>query len=227
MIDVARFEFNLFGENTYVVSDASGECIVVDAGNSRPEEDDALLNYLERKSLKPIMAVCTHAHPDHTAGLARLLERYPMPLALHSDDLALLEALPAVGRKYGFSIPPLAIGQDLRARPEILFGRCRLTAIHTPGHSRGSVCLFDAEDGILFSGDTIFRGSIGRTDLAGGDYDQLIDSIINNILPLGDAVKVLPGHGDETSIGNEALYNPFITEVIGGGFNHNTLKDEN
>ena len=119
----------------------------------------------------------------------------------------------------GFSIPALSAEIDLAEQTKLTFGGSVAEVVHTPGHSQGGVCLYIASDGILLTGDTLFAGSIGRTDLPGGDYDQLMESIMERVLPLGGGVNIYPGHGGESSIGKEVNVNPFIGEVLDGGFN--------
>jgi glyoxylase-like metal-dependent hydrolase (beta-lactamase superfamily II) len=123
------------------------------------------------------------------------------------------------GAMFGFNIGAITPDVDLAEQKTISFGQTTAEVIHTPGHSLGGVCLYFDKAGVVVCGDTLFAGSIGRSDLPGGDYDQLMDSIVNKLLPLGGGVRVLCGHGGETTIAQEAGSNPFITEVINGGFN--------
>lgn len=215
---IAKFGFNSFGENTYVVWDNTNECIVIDAGNSNAQEDAVLADFISKNGLTPVFAVCTHAHPDHLAGIGFVMDKYNVPLALHSDDTYLLDVMPVECKKYRFSVPQTTIGLDLKHN-NVKFGDTELQVIHTPGHTRGGVCLYEPNSKILFSGDTLFRESIGRSDLPGGNYDELMSSITKKLLPLGDDVVVYPGHAQDTTIGSESVYNPFITEVLNGEVN--------
>ena len=219
MIKSARFIFNSFGENTYVIWDQTAEAIIVDAGCVSEAEKQTLADFVAQNGLKPVMAVCTHAHPDHVAGVEWVKSHYNIPLAFHSADLPLLGQMASYGAMFGFNIGGIAPDIDLAEQKNIAFGDTVAEVIHTPGHSQGGVCLYFDKAGVVVSGDTLFAGSIGRTDLPGGDYDSLMDSIVNKLLPLGGGVRVLCGHGGETTIAQEAGSNPFITEVINGGFN--------
>lgn len=227
MINIARFTFNIFSENTYVIWDGNGEAVIIDAGCSNTAEQESLAEFIRTKGIKPVLALNTHAHPDHMAGVGFVIDRYSVPFAVSSDDSALLAQMPQTGLKYNFRIPQITIDRDLKTEHRIAFGQTAIEVIPSPGHSEGSVCFYIEQSGVLFSGDTLFRGSIGRTDLPGGDYDVLMHSILDNLLPLGRDVKVYPGHGETTSIGNEADSNPFITEVLDGGFNKPYNEDEN
>ena len=220
MIKISVLTFNPFQENTYVVSDATGECVIIDAGNYSNAESNALENHIRDHGLRPVMAVNTHGHVDHILGVAMAKRTWNIPFALHGDDRFLVESAPQHARLYGFQcdeVPTIDI--DLKGVPELKFGETTLELIHTPGHTPGHICLFDREEGILFTGDTLFRESIGRTDLPGGDYSWIMRSILEKIVPLGPAVRIFPGHGPASDIGHEMMYNPFITEVVRGDVN--------
>lgn len=219
MAKIARLSFNHFGVNCYILWDESGEGLIVDPGCVNDAERARLVEFIDSKGIKPVAVVLTHAHPDHMGGVDFVKKHYSIPLALHSADGELLKIAPAYGASMGFTIPTLEAEIDLSKESELSFGESRAVAIHTPGHSPGGVSLYVALDGILLSGDTLFAGSIGRSDLPGGDYDELMKSIMENLLPLGGGVSVYPGHGGETSIGKEVNVNPFIGEVLDGGFN--------
>lgn len=215
MIKVAVLVFNPFQENTYIVSDDTGECIVIDAGNYSPAEDKKITDYITEKGLKPVMAVNTHGHVDHILGVQYVKETFGVPFALHGEDRFLVDSCREHGKIYGFDVKEIpAVDIDLKNEGRIKFGDTVLDVIHTPGHSPGHVCLYSPENKILFSGDTLFRESIGRTDLPGGDYSWIMKSIMQKLLPLGGDVNFYPGHGPASSIGHEMMYNPFITEVI-------------
>ena len=221
MIKIAVFAFNPFQENTYVLSDATGECIVLDAGNYSAAEDNALVNYLNDKNLKPVMAVNTHGHVDHMLGVEQVKQTFGVPFALHGDDAFLVASAQQQGEMFGLrvrAIPSVEI--DLKGQAELTFGQTTLRIIHTPGHTPGHICLYEPESKALFCGDTLFRESIGRTDLPGGDYSWIMNSILKKIVPLGDDVELYPGHGAKSTIGHEVLYNPFIVEVLRGDVNY-------
>ena len=161
MIQLARFTFNHFGTNCYLLWAESGEALVVDACCGNDAERQRLLDFVEQRGLKPVMAVLTHAHPDHLGAVAFVKERYNIPLALHSADAELLAVAPAYGASMGFNIAPIAAEIDLAERKTIELGESGVEVIHTPGHSKGGVCLYAPTEGILISGDTLFAGSIG------------------------------------------------------------------
>ena len=220
MIQIARFTFNPLGENTYVLWDESKECIIVDAGNSTKREHDALDALIAENALKPVMAVNTHGHFDHSLGVKYVTERYNIPWALHASDNFLVESAALSASIFGVNAGDIpAPNIDLNGKESITFGNSTLQLIHTPGHTPGHVCLYDAEGKTLITGDTLFRESIGRTDLPGGDYTWIMRSIIDKIIPLGDEVNILPGHGESSNIGHESMYNPFVVEVINGEIN--------
>ena len=218
---IACLPFNPIQENTYVVWDDTRECVIIDAGNSSPREDAALDNFIAQEGLKPVLAANTHGHFDHTMGVEHLRQRYGIPFALSGKDRFLLENAATSGAVFGVKIgtmPP--VDRDLDAEEEIRFGRTALPILRTPGHTPGHVAFYEPQSKALFTGDTLFRESIGRTDLPGGDYSWIMRSILDVILPLGDEVHVYPGHGPETTLGHETLYNPFIVEVLNGEVNY-------
>ncbi|GHV01563.1 MBL fold metallo-hydrolase [Bacteroidia bacterium] len=217
MISVACFAFNPFQENTFVVYDPTGECVIVDAGCSSPGEERTLADFIAQKGLRPVMAVNTHGHVDHILGVDWVKERYGVPFALDSRDSFLVENAPFQGSLYGLRIASAPTPDvDLSQLQQIDFGDSRLKIIHTPGHTPGHVCLHDPEGEMLLTGDTLFRESIGRTDLPGGDYSWIMRSILERIMPLGDGTTIYPGHGPQSDIGHEMLYNPFVVEVLQG-----------
>ena len=216
MLKIAKLTFNPIQENTYILWDESAECIVVDAGNYSAREDNRLVDYITEQGLKPVMAVNTHGHFDHILGVEHLKRTFDVPFAMSGKDAFLLESAVSSARMFGVSdaSSPSAVDIDLDTMEELHFGNTVLKVIPTPGHTPGCVSLYNEEMGIVLTGDTLFRESIGRTDLPGGDYSWIMRSIIDKLIVLGDEVKVYPGHGEETTIGHEALYNPFIVEVI-------------
>lgn len=222
-MNVVKFVFNPIQENTYVVWDETKECIIIDAGNMSAREDKVLADFIEEQGLKPVMAVNTHCHFDHILGVEFLKMTYGVKFAASSADLDLLRSGCASGAMFGMELGalPEAIDIDLATAEEVKFGNTTLRVIATPGHTKGCVSLLHEESKSLFTGDTLFRESIGRTDLPGGDYPTIMQSIIKKILPLGDEVIVYPGHGDKSNIGHESLYNPFVVEVLNNEVNLN------
>lgn len=218
---IACLPFNPIQENTYVVWDDTKECVVIDAGNCSPREDAALDDFIGRQGLKPMLAANTHGHFDHTLGVGHLKQRYGIPFALSEKDRFLLDNAAVSGSLFGVKTGPMpAIDRDLDAETEIRFGNSVLRILRTPGHTPGHVAFYEPESKALFTGDTLFRESIGRTDLPGGDYSWIMRSILDVIVPLGEEVHVYPGHGPESTIGHELLYNPFIVEVLNGEVNY-------
>ncbi len=215
-MNIKTLVFNFVSENTYVVWDSTRECIIIDAGNSNKRENDIITEFIAQQGLKPVMVVNTHGHFDHAMGVEYLKSEYNIPFAMSSDDQYLLDSTPTGAVVYGLKMGdmPSTIDIDLAHTSEITFGETILQVVKTPGHTPGHVSLFEPNERVLFTGDTLFRESIGRTDLEGGDYRVLMNSIIKTIIPLGDDVRVFAGHSEDTTIGHETLYNPFIVEVL-------------
>ena len=218
---IACLTFNPIQENTYLLWDDTSECVVIDAGNSSPREDAALDDFIARHGLKPVLAANTHGHFDHTLGVEHLKQRYGIPFALSSKDRFLVDNAATSGSVFGVRIGAMpSTNIDLEQQQEIRFGQTLLQILRTPGHTPGHVAFYEPESKSLFTGDTLFRESIGRTDLPGGDYSWIMRSILDVIVPLGEVVRVYPGHGPETTIGHELLYNPFIVEVLNEEVNY-------
>lgn len=213
---IERFIFNPFQENTCVVWDeAGGECIIVDAGNSTAGEDKALAGFIVAKGLRPVAAVNTHGHIDHLLGVDFVCREFGVPWLLGAGDKFLVETAAEQAEMFGLTfrgVPPIA--RELKEGDEVRFGSFVLRAISTPGHTPGHICLLG--EGMLLTGDTLFKESIGRTDLPGGDYSWIMKSILDKLMPLGAEVAIFPGHGPQSTLGHEALYNPFITEILNG-----------
>lgn len=221
MIKIGVLPFNPFQENTIVVSDETGECIVVDAGSYNAQENAALSKYISDNGLKPVMAVNTHGHVDHMLGVNHVKETYGVPFAIHGKDKFLIESAPTHGAIYGFQVDKVpTVDIDLEGQEELKFGNTTFRIIETPGHTPGHIALYNPENKLLLTGDTLFRESIGRTDLPGGDYSWIMRSILDKLIPLGDEVRFYPGHGMESTIGHETLYNPFVTEVLNNEINY-------
>ncbi len=221
MIKIGVLPFNPFQENTIVVSDETDECIIVDAGNYNAQENAALSKYISDNGLKPVMAVNTHGHVDHMLGVNHVKETYHIPFAIHGKDKFLIESAPTHGAIYGFQVDKVpTVDIDLEGQKELKFGNTTFRIIETPGHTPGHIALYNPKNKLLLTGDTLFRESIGRTDLPGGDYSWIMRSILDKLIPLGDEVRFYPGHGMESTIGHETLYNPFVTEVLNNEINY-------
>lgn len=221
MMNIASLTFNPLEENTYLLWDDTLEAVVVDAGACNERENAALDRFIAEHGLRPVLALNTHGHFDHALGVRHLQERYDIPFALSSKDAFLLENARTSGSIFGVRIGAMpAIDIDLEQTPEVRFGRTILRTIATPGHTPGHMAFYEPQTKTLLTGDTLFRESIGRTDLPGGDYSWIMRSILDRLVPLGDDVQVFPGHGPKTDIGHETLYNPFIVEVLNDEVNY-------
>lgn len=212
MLQVQSFTFNPFQENTYVLWDETLDCVIIDPGCSNTYEQEELLKFIKSEKLKPVKLVNTHCHIDHVMGNYFVAKNFGLDLYIHKDDLFLLENVENIGKMYG--VPVLASPAPKHFLDEnntLDFGNISMQIFHTPGHSPGSISFFDKDSKILIVGDVLFNGSIGRTDLPGGNYHTLIHSIVSKLLPLGDDVKVYSGHGSVTTIGKEKRTNPFLT----------------
>ncbi|MCC7302281.1 MAG: MBL fold metallo-hydrolase [Bacteroidia bacterium] len=214
MIRIACFTFNPFAENTYVLSDNTGECVIIDPGCYDDRDRRELADYIEDNQLKPVHLLNTHGHIDHVFGNKFVCEKWQIPVEIHREDLKTLQAMAEVARLYSLNaeISPEP-GGWLEEGVKVLFGQSGLEVLFTPGHSPGSVCFYHPGQKFLIGGDVLFRESIGRTDLPGGDHSGLLNNITTKLFTLPEEVTVYPGHGPETTIGHEKRLNPFV----GGG----------
>lgn len=212
MADVVKLTFNDFQENTYIVYDMTGECVIFDPGCYRRHEEEELTGKIKELGLKPVRLINTHCHLDHVFGNKFVAEHYQLGLEIHEGELPVLQAVPQICMMYG--LPPAAPSPDpsrfITVGEVIEFGNTRLETLFTPGHSPASVSFFCRESGFVIAGDVLFYGSIGRTDLPGGDFDTLISSIKTQLLTLPDETMVYPGHGPHTTVAFERENNPFL-----------------
>ncbi|MDE7116455.1 MAG: MBL fold metallo-hydrolase [Muribaculaceae bacterium] len=214
-MNIARFEFSLFGINTYVVYDPSSKkAAIVDPGMINTEEEEALSRFLEKNSLEVTNIIDTHLHIDHAIGVAYAKMKYGVPLVGHREDAFLGDRLRQQAEAFGIGekVEDVAIDTFVEAGDKIKIGNGTLEVLHVPGHSPGSIALYDREGGFVITGDALFQGSVGRTDLPGGNGTTLIKSIRDNLLPLPDSTVVYPGHGPSSTIGREKAANPFLAE---------------
>ena len=212
MLQIKILQVSPLTTNCLVVwDDAGSACAVVDPGFYRPEEEKMVLEYLEKEKLVPEAILLTHGHFDHVWGVASLVRRFGMPVYMHPDDEPIMRLgtglVPRL--KLGKEVEPFAF-RSVSDGEEVRAGGCSWQVISTPGHSPGGVCYWCREAGVLLSGDTLFAGSIGRTDHEGGDYDVLIRSVMDKLIGLPGDTDVVPGHGHPTTIGREAMTNPFL-----------------
>jgi glyoxylase-like metal-dependent hydrolase (beta-lactamase superfamily II) len=215
-LTVASLTCNPFQENCYILYTANKDCIIVDPGCWSREEKQRLQSFISQRGLKPVRLINTHCHIDHVLGNKFVADTYNLSLEIHEGEIPVLDSLMRVAHTYGISDvdESPAPGSFIQAGDVITLGDCALKVLFTPGHSPASVCLYEAEAGILIAGDVLFQGSIGRTDLPGGNYETLMQSIEKELLVLPDNVQVYPGHGNPTTIGAERRSNPFIKEWL-------------
>jgi hydroxyacylglutathione hydrolase len=210
-MNLHHFSFNPFQENTYVVWDDEKFCAIIDPGCYDSWEREELAQFIENKGLKPIKLLNTHCHIDHVLGNRFVAEKYGLALEMHRLDLPVLQAVPSYARNFGFETGEMVVpGIFLDEGDTVSIGKLQLDILHVPGHSPGSICFFHRSSEQVISGDALFYGSIGRTDLPGGNHGQLIGSIKRKLLSLPDTVTVHPGHGPSTTIGAERINNPFL-----------------
>jgi hydroxyacylglutathione hydrolase len=209
---VRGFAGGAFGENSYLVSCArTGEAIIVDPGAAI----GSVLEAASTAGARVGSIVLTHAHIDHVEGLAEAKDRTGAPVSLHRADAQLYGAAPTQAEWFGLRIQPLPpVDRWMEEGDRVEFGDCTFSVLHTPGHAPGHVIL--VSDGLAIVGDCVFLGSIGRTDLPGGDFQTLMQSIRSRILTLPDETQLYTGHGPETSVGHERATNPFLTPSFGG-----------
>ncbi len=209
---IKTFTFNPFQENTYLLFDETNEAVIIDAGCIMDNEKQQLKAYIEEHNLTPKRVLNTHLHLDHQFGNKFLYNTFCISPEANEEDEFLLQNVVAQARSYGFIVneEAQAIGRYIVDNEEIKFGNSTLKAIHVPGHSPGSIAFYEEKEGILISGDALFKGSIGRTDLPRGDYATLILSITKKLLPLPDSTVVYSGHGPTTTIGEEKQNNPYL-----------------
>ena len=209
---IKTFTFNPFQENTYLLYDESNEAVIIDAGCLFDSEKLQLKNFIVEQKLTVKHLINTHLHLDHQFGNKFIADTFGLKPQAHIEDEFLLDTVVAQARSFGFPIneEAQALGSYISENQEINFGHAKLKAIHVPGHSPGSLAFYSEENGVLFVGDVLFKGSIGRTDLVKGDYATLIQSITKKLLPLPDSTIVYSGHGPTSTIGYEKVNNPYL-----------------
>lgn len=206
------FTFNQFYENTFIVSDSTNDCIIVDPGCYSNDEKNILKKYIEDNNLNPVKLINTHCHIDHILGNKFVAKTWMLNLETHQNDIELLENSSEIARLYGFTDyeKSPSTTQFLNEGDIVEFGNSKLKILYTPGHAPGHISLYSKEEKFIISGDVLFNNSIGRTDLPGGDFNILIDSIKTKILCLDDNTVVYCGHGPATTVGYERVNNPFL-----------------
>ena len=210
-MDIKSFVFNAFYENTYLLASSNLETLILDPGCYEDFEKKELTDYIKTNKLKPIAIINTHCHIDHVLGNDYLKKLYEIPLWIPAMEKNLLKSVstyaPTMGiQNYREAQPDKLLGE----KDVITFGTDKLEILYAPGHSEGHLMFYHAADKSLMAGDVIFRESIGRTDLPGGDFKTLVESIKNQVYTLSEVVKIYPGHGPSTTVGHEKENNPFV-----------------
>ena len=213
MITVKRFTCNMLAENCYVMSDDTNEAVIIDCGVMYEDEGTAIIQYIRDNNLNPLHLLCTHGHFDHCMGNGVIYKEFHLKPEVHLKDQYLMENMAQqttdiLGVALPMEVPP--VGKYLSDSDVITFGNHTLRILHTPGHTLGGVTYYCKEEGIAFSGDTLFRMSIGRTDFEGGSYEQIVHSLQDVLAKLPADTKVYPGHGPETTVADEIRYNPYM-----------------
>ena len=214
MISIKTFAFNLLQENTYVVSDDTLECVIIDCGAYYDDERRAITDYISSQGLKPVHLLATHGHWDHNLGIDTIYQTYGLRVEAAKEDDFIISDIPhnfqsIIGAPLRREYP--AVGRFFTPDEVIRFGHHSLQVLKTPGHSPGSVVFYCAEEHTAFTGDTLFRMSVGRTDFEGGSYTQLMSSLTNVLAKLPADTVILPGHGPQSTIADELRYNPYLT----------------
>jgi hydroxyacylglutathione hydrolase len=212
MTSIRSFVNNPYQENTYLLYDESGECAIIDPGMDTAAEQNKVVNFIKDNNLKPVLLLNTHCHIDHVLGNKFIFDQYGLKPQFNKGEQEMLDAViayaPAMGIRYE---PSPAPDVYLPETGTVKFGNTELTLIFAPGHSPAHLCFYVKEANILVGGDVLFKNSIGRTDLPGGNFVQLVENIEQKLFTLPDDCTVYPGHGPETTIGFEKQNNPFLT----------------
>lgn len=215
MIHVEAFSLNPLQENTYLLWNEKRKAIIIDPGCYFTAEEETLQNFIENENLTPVQLINTHCHIDHVFGLKWASKKYNLELYIHQKEEQVLQFAPVTGMMWGLSVDlykgPLHF---LHHGDVVNLDDDKLHVLFTPGHSPGSICLSCTEQNFLIGGDVLFLESIGRTDLPGGNHQQLLQSIKEQLFVMPDETVVYPGHGPQTTIGHEKKYNPFLKEII-------------
>lgn len=210
-MEVYKLVFSPIEVNTYILADPSGDCAVIDCGCFDMTEFRTLKELIDEKKLNPVLLLNTHCHLDHIFGNRFMYDKYSLRTYCHRDEEYNRKNAVSMASYFGLTMeePPEPAGY-LQDGQKIAFGASGLEILHVPGHSEGSIAFYSAQDGVVFTGDALFAGSIGRTDLHGGNYKTLISSIKAKLFTLPHDTVVYPGHGEKTSIGLEINSNPYF-----------------
>lgn len=210
MAGIITFCFNAFQENTQVIYQTGGEAIVVDPGNYSETENETLTSFFDEQHIQPVRIINTHCHVDHVLGVQFLKSRYGIPFLIHAGEEPVLRSVALYASNWGFREYAEPAPDQFLSEGEIInLGDSAWEILHIPGHSPGHIVLYDKGSDRCIAGDVLFRNSIGRTDLPGGDHDLLISGIRKKLYTLPDEVEIFPGHGPNTRLGTEKKHNPF------------------
>jgi len=208
---IQKFTFNPIAENTYLLYDESDRCIIVDAGCYTRGEQEELADFINKNGLIPEKIINTHGHFDHLLGNSFCRNKYHIPFYIHKDDVDMVNGADSMAGFFGVSLEPVNPPDGiLKEGDKIALGKSFLEVIHLPGHSPGGVAFYNKEQGFMLSGDSLFKGAIGRTDFPGGNGDELIDAIKEKIMILPEETIIYTGHGPDTTVKIEKESNPFL-----------------
>ena len=211
MITIKSFTFNPFSENTYIISNQQKAAYLIDPGNFTDAETDVLEKFIEDHELNIQNILLTHAHIDHVLGLQKAFDRYKVPVLMHELDQEILDRNPMDANRFGFFFKRFEGDISYLKENEIIsLGDDSFKILHVPGHSPGSIAFYNEAQKFIISGDVLFEGSIGRTDLYKGNHETLITQIKTKLFVLPQETKVYNGHGNPTTIGFEKNYNPYF-----------------
>ena len=211
MLYIHIFRFNPFSENTYVLFNDQKNGVIIDPGNWNEKENEILENFIEEKEISIQNILLTHAHIDHVLGLQWAFDTYKVVVKMHEEEKDVLDRNPMSARNYGFDFKPFVGDIELLSEGEKYFiDEDSFEIFHVPGHSPGSIAFYNEAQKFIISGDALFQGSIGRTDLYRGNHEQLLESIRTKLFTLPEETEVYSGHGNSTQIGFEKNHNPFF-----------------
>ena len=211
MLHIHIFQFNPFSENTYVLFNDQKNGVIIDPGNWNEKENEILENFIKEKEISIKNILLTHAHIDHVLGLQWAFDTYKVAIKMHEEEKDVLDRNPMSARNYGFDFKPFVGDIELLSEGEKYFiDEDSFEIFHVPGHSPGSIAFYNEAQKFVISGDALFQGSIGRTDLYRGNHEQLLESIRTKLFTLPEETEVFSGHGNATQIGFEKNHNPFF-----------------
>lgn len=211
MLHIQAFVFNFASENTYILYNENKNAWLIDPGNMNEQETNLISSFIKDNELTIQKILLTHAHIDHVFGLQWAYDTFKLPVQMHQEDQEVLDMLQMSGMRFGMKIDPVNVDVEyINEGDELDFDGEKFKIYHVPGHSPGSIVYHNENQKFMISGDVLFEGSIGRTDLYKGNYEQLLDGIRKKLFVLDDETKVFSGHGNPTSIGFEKQYNPFL-----------------